>query len=86
MPESVIANTSPLFYLHRLGLLEILPPKLPGDWGAFASDRRKLVYRFVVQQGIDDRNACLPHAKSGAECSLEYSDDPIVFQYPYPYI
>jgi hypothetical protein len=30
MPEPVIANTSPLFYLHRLGLLEILP-KLYGS-------------------------------------------------------
>lgn len=24
MPEIIIVNTSPLFYLHRLGLLEVL--------------------------------------------------------------
>jgi predicted nucleic acid-binding protein len=30
MPEMIIVNTSPIFYLHRLGLLEILN-KLYGD-------------------------------------------------------
>jgi predicted nucleic acid-binding protein len=30
MPEMIIVNTSPIFYLHRLGLLEMLN-KLYGD-------------------------------------------------------
>jgi len=50
MPEMIIVNTSPIFYLHRLGLLEILN-KLYGDITIPEAVRNELEKGYV--QGED---------------------------------